>query len=177
MSIARLSIDIPALSAGAFARVMPTTTQGPRVSTRRISDFIRGLAGGARAGTLELAVGAVKATATLTVTSTGPTNTETFVIAGTTFTAVTSGATGNQFNINATPATVAANIVAAVNGSATAAVTGSVVASAVAGVVTFTAKVAGEIGNGLVLTESLTNVAATAFSGGSVGTLQTFNLG
>ena len=177
MSITNIALDIPLLSAGAFARVMPTNTQGPRISIRRVADFIKGLAGGARAGVVELRVGAVKATATLTVTSTGPTNTETFVVAGTTFTAVTSGATGNQFNISATPATVAANIVAAVNGSATAAVTGAVVASAVSGVVTFTAKIAGTIGNGLVLTESLTNVALAGFSGGSDGTLQTFNLG
>jgi len=122
--------------------------------------------------------GAVQNTATLTVSSTGSSNDETMVLCGVTFTAKTSGATGNQFNISTTPTTQAANMVAAFNASAD--LTGIVTAANVAGVVTITAVLPGKFGNALVVTESLTNVALTTSfataAAGSNGTIYSFDL-
>jgi hypothetical protein len=175
MSLTRIVINTPGLDATAIERVMRTPAEGARQSVRVISSFLLGLAGGARYGTVELATGSVKATATLTLTGL-PTAAETFVIAGTTFTARASGATGNEFNIGADATATAAAIAAAVNASATAKVTDAVVATSALGVVTFTAKTPGAGANGLVLTESLSNATAVNFAGGSNGTLKTFDL-
>jgi hypothetical protein len=139
-------------------------------------DYVAGLTGGNMMGAdLAFKVGAVQATATLTVSSTGSANDETCSICNVTFTAKTSGATGNQFNISSTPATQAANMVAAFNASADLA--GKVVASRVDAVVTLTAVVPGLLGNGLQISEGLTNVALSAFANGSDGTAYNINLG
>lgn len=136
-------------------------------------DFVGGVASSNYPSKFTFYTGAVKASGTLTVSSTGSSNGETCVIAGVTFTAVTSGATGNQFNISTTPATQAANMVTAINASSS--LTGIVTAAAVLGVVTVTAVVPGVIGNGLVMTEALTNVALVAIAGGSNGTAYTID--
>lgn len=175
MSLTRIVIDHLDHTASAVQRIMPTTTQDKKRSLRTISDFIRGMAGGARRSTLQLCTGAVKSTATLTFTG-APTAAETFSLCGTTFTARASGATGNEFNIGGSVTLTAAAVAAAVNASATAKVTGAVVATSALGVVTFTAKVPGALGNGLVLTESMTNATAVDFAGGSDGTLSTFDV-
>jgi hypothetical protein len=110
---------------------------------------------------------ATAATATLTVSSTGSSNGETCVVANTTLTAKTSGAVpaSGEFNISATPATQATSMALAIN--SVAALSGIVTAAAVSGVVTITAVQKGLMGNGLQLSEGLTNVAAVAFSGGA----------
>ena len=106
--------------------------------------------------------GPVAATSTWTFSSTGPTNSQTCTVGNTTFTAVTSGATGNQFNINATAATVAANFAAAINGSTN--LQGICTAKAVSGVVTLTSTVPGLIGNGIQTgVGTLSNVVVVAF--------------
>lgn len=123
---------------------------------------------------LAIKVGAVQATGTLTVASTGSANGNQMSICNVLFTAVTSGATGNQFNISTTPATQAANMAAAFNASANLA--GKVTASSNLGVVTFTAVTPGLMGNGLNLDEgSLANVTKSAFSGGTDGTAYDLN--
>lgn len=112
------------------------------------------LAGGAN--------GPIAATSTWTFSSTGPTNGQTCTVANVTFTAETSGAVGNQFNISATPATVAANFAAAINGSVN--LIGICTAKAVSGVVTLTSIVPGLIGNGIQTgAGTLSNVAVVAF--------------
>ena len=112
--------------------------------------------------------GPVSATSTWTFASTGPTNTQTCTVANITFTAVTSGATGNQFNISSTPATVAANFAAAINGSTN--LKGICTANAVSGVVTLTSVVPGLIGNGIQTgVGTLSNVTVVAF--GASGTV------
>lgn len=126
--------------------------------------------------TLAFQVGAVFATATLTVSGAGSSNGETCVVGNITLTAVTSSAdpTLGQFNISATPTTQAASMVVAINTIAT--LTGKVSAANVAGVVTITAAAPGLLGNGLQISEGLTNVALSAFSGGADGTAYTLTL-
>lgn len=100
---------------------------------------------------------ATAATGTLTVATGGSAADETCSIAGVTFTAKASGATGNQFNVSATAATQATNMATAINASAS--LTGIVTASASNGVVTITAAKKGLIGNGIAISEgTLANV-------------------
>jgi hypothetical protein len=100
---------------------------------------------------------AVAASGTFTVATGGSANNETCSIAGVTFTAKTSGATGNQFNISATAATQATNMAAAINASSS--LTGIVTASSALGVVTITAASKGLMGNGIAISEgTLSNV-------------------
>lgn len=166
------------IDSAAFTGLIDPVASDPDLSVQRFAQYLKGMTGGNYTSGISILmnIAAVSATATLTITSTGPANDETFVINGTTFTAKTSGATGNQFNISSTPSVVAANIAAAVNASVTALVTGSVVASSALGVVTFSALTPGTMGNALVLTESLANTALGAFAGGSAGTPYTFDL-
>ena len=112
------------------------------------------------------------------LTSTGAaTNNDTGLVCNQTITAKTSGAVAanGEFNLSATVGTQAANIAAAIN--AVAALKNQVVATAALGVVTITSLVPGTIGNGLQLSSSLTNVAATAFAGGTDALVQTFHKG
>jgi hypothetical protein len=112
--------------------------------------------------------GPVAASATITSTGTAS-NGETMSLLNQTLTAKTSGAVAanGEFNISGTVGTQAANIAAAINKA--------VSAKALAGVVTVTASVPGTIGNGLQISESLTNVTATAFAGGTDALVQTFH--
>ena len=144
-------------------------------AVNNIVDYFAGLAGGNVAGaSLAWKVGAVQATATLTVAAGGSSDSETCSICNVTFTAKTSGATGNQFNISATAATQAANMAAAFNASSN--LTGKVTASAALGVVTLTSVVPGLIGNALQISESLSNVTLSSFAGGDDGTAYTISL-
>jgi hypothetical protein len=103
---------------------------------------------------------AVAASGTLTVATGGSGADETCSIAGVTFTAKASGATGNQFNVSATAATQATNMKNAINASTSLA--GIVTASSAAGVVTITAAQKGKMGNGIGLSAgNLANVTAS----------------
>lgn len=139
-------------------------------------DYLGGLTGGNLSGaSLAFQVGATKATGTVTFSSTGPTNGQTCTLFGVTFTAVTSSATGNQFNINATPATVASNFATAVNAATS--LSGIVTASALLGVVTLSAVVPGKIGNGLVMANvNLSNTVFVTLANGADGTATTINM-
>jgi len=111
----------------------------------------------------------IQPTATLTISSTGPTNTQAFTICNITFTGVTSGATGNQFNVSTTPSVAASHIATAINASPDMA--GLVVAVAALGVVTFTCVEYGIAGNQFELSAgTLSNAVAVGFAGGSDGT-------
>lgn len=144
---------------------------------RRFMSLLNGVIAGAYAGwSWTIYSGAVQATATLTFASTGPAADETFTICGTTFTAKSSGATGNQWNRSDAVATSAAALAAAVNASATAKVTGAVTATSALGVVTFTAKVPGTIGNGIEIavgTLANTTLSSGGFTAGANGTSYT----
>lgn len=113
----------------------------------------------------------IPALATGTLTFSGqPAPTETFTVANVVFTAVASGATGNQFNIGATVALTIDNLVTAVNNSSN--LTFIVTAEATsATLVTFTAYEPGVEGNGIQLSTALSNTVAAGFAGGIIGVL------
>lgn len=150
--------------------------QGQLPALNNFIDYLGGLSGGnVNGATLAFQVGAVKAAGTLTVAAGGSANNETCTICNVTFTAKTSGATGNQFNISATAATQAASMVTAINASASLA--GMVTATAALGVVTITAIVPGLVGNAIQLSAgNLANVTLGAMASGADGTAYTLNL-
>lgn len=142
-------------------------------------DFNGSLVGGSatRGASVVFQVGMAKATGTLTLTSVVATNT--FAINGVTFTAVASGATGNQFNVGVSDTLTAASAAAAINASASALVSGKagVTATSALGVVTLTAITSGVTGNAITLAGG-TNIAASGarLTGGSDGTTTTIDL-
>jgi phage tail sheath gpL-like len=72
---------------------------------------------------------------------------DTVLINGVTFTAVASGATGNQWNVGADATASAANLATAINASVTSLVSGYVTASAATGTLTITSAFYGLSGN------------------------------
>jgi hypothetical protein len=148
----------------------------------RLATFIEGGLNRVWPQLVELDIGAARASATLTLASTGPTVNETCAIAGVTFTAETTGATGNQFNLGVTGGSpdntkTAANLAAAVNASVNCA--GLVTATAALGVVTITCVVPGVVGNFVTLDAgTLLNTTAShsTLQGGTEGDEFTINL-
>jgi hypothetical protein len=115
--------------------------------------------------------GAVYASGTITIASTGPTNTETMTIAGVTITATSGSASNNHFVVSSTPSIAAANLAACINASTS--LTGIVTATSALGVVTVTAAAPGLIGNGLVMANvNLANTTVVSFANGA-GTIYT----
>lgn len=151
-------------------QLYPATGGSVPDSVNRIARYMDGLANGNFYFTsITEQIGALRATATITSTGSAS-NGETMSLANVTLTAETSGAdpTMGQFNISGTVATQAANIAAAIN--ATPALSGIVTATSSLGVVTVTASHPGVSGNAIQMSEALTNVTVTQFSGGSNGT-------
>ena len=132
-----------------------------------LANFLRGAAGGAEEVVAVKACIGLNSYGYVRVMS-NPSNNETFSIAGHNFTAKTSGAVGDQFNIGLTPEATAKNICNAVNGSATSGVTGQVTAVANGAYAYFYATATGTPATVIVLSESLTGCSAQTFSGGSV---------
>lgn len=100
------------------------------------------------------------------ITSTGAaSNNETFELNGVTFTAKSSGAVAanGEFDVSATPATQATNILAAIQAVADTRVNGVVTAYRTAGVVTIVA-IDNTSSSGLNLTEACSNVTASNFA-------------
>jgi phage tail sheath gpL-like len=150
--------------------------EDPRTCMNKLSAYFASLASGNRMATVELAVAAVAATGTVTLASVNVSDTVT--IDGIVFTAVASGATGNQFNQGGTDTVDAESLVSAVNANTT--LDGRLVASNVAGVVTFTALEPGELGNSISLASSNGTrlaVSGAALAGGTNGTEYNFSLG
>lgn len=125
-------------------------------------------------GVLALAAPGVaqgSATGTLTVSSTGPVNGESFVVGSQTYTfktALSAGpAVANEILLNATPGTQAAYIAAAINGTTSVGSSSETdpnpeaYATVSGAVVTLIARNPGDEGNTIVLTEGATNVAAS----------------
>lgn len=154
-------------------QLYPSTGGSVSDSIDRVSRYVQGLANGNfYFTTFTEQIGAIRATATITSTGSAS-NSETMSLANVTLTAMTSGAdpTMGQFNISGTVATQATNIALAIN--STPALIGLVSATSLAGVVTVTASHPGASGNAYQISEALTNVTVTQFSGGSNGTATT----
>jgi len=142
---------------------------------QNFANYIAGVLGGNEAGaSFRFDVGAISAVGSITQTSTGAANGETLTVAGVTFTARTSGATGNEWNRSNTVATSATNLAAAINASED---TNHIVsASASGGVVTVTVIQPGEIGNSVLITESCSNTTCVTPAGGVDGTAYSISL-
>jgi hypothetical protein len=104
-----------------------------------------------------------------TLTFTGqPTPAQTMSVGNVIFTAVASGATGNQFNIGASPTATAQNLATAVAGNS--GLVFILTPSTSGTTVTFTAYQPGIEGNGIQLSTGLSNTTVTLFSNGVTGT-------
>ncbi len=96
-------------------------------------------------------------------------------MAGVTFTARTSNATGNEWNRSNTVATSATNLAAAINASTATNI--YVVASAAAGVVTITSIVPGAVANLIVVANvDCANTTVVTPAGGAEGTAYSLDL-
>ncbi len=169
MSITNVVITSADTKAMILDQLNPQSGASSQDSLQNLVRYVGGLADGAfYYNTVEEMVGAIQAQATVTVSAGGSSNSETMSIANVTLTAETSGAdpTLGQFNISATAATQAASMVTAIN--TVAALKGLVTATNALGVITLTSVIAGVIGNGLQLSEALTNVAITHAWGATV---------
>jgi len=82
-------------------------------------------------------------------------------INGVTFSCVSSGATGNQFNVGADDDETAENLANAINNSATALVNTAVVASVAANVVSLTSKIWGVAGNWITIASADATITAS----------------
>lgn len=135
----------------------------------KLEDYITRVVSGINQGKIYVGVDSVVATGTVTLSSHVATNTVT--VNGVVFTAVASGATGNQYNVG-TDAVTAANLAAAINASVTAKVQGYVVATAASNVVTINAIRPGVLGNLTTIAISANgSVSGATLAGGTDGAL------
>lgn len=133
-----------------------TAGAGAWEAIRNIANYIENSACSGRGIKITYSDTAVSASTTGTFTG-SPSNGETMTVNGVTFTAETSGATGNQFNIGSSVTANAANLAAAINASTTAGVVNTVNATSALGVVTFFSVVPGPGGKNIPMSESLGN--------------------
>jgi phage tail sheath gpL-like len=177
MSITNIVITTVDTAAMVLDQLDPQPNSDTNASLQRLARYIDGLGDGAfYFNSVVEDVGAVQSVGTLTISSTGPTAGEVGTVVNQNLTAETSGAnpTLGQFNINASPTLVAASIALAIN--STPAMNSIVTATSSLGVVTITAKHAGNTGNGLELSAgNLANTVASGFAGGTNGTKVTLS--
>ncbi len=170
MSIFQLTVNTDDNAAQVANLLSPTVSvhAGDVWETNRAwSEYFGAVVDGARNTSTVYADTMVQATATITVSAGGSVNGETMLLGNITLTAKTSSAdpTMGEFNISATAATQAASMVTAIN--TVSGLTGVVTATNLLGVITVTSVAPGTAGNGLQISESLTNVAVTAFASGA----------
>jgi hypothetical protein len=173
MSLQRIVIDTGSATANDFKSKCDLAPLG-LPGLQSLENFIGSIPNQNRS-LLEVKVGAVQATATIVSTLTAVNN-ETMSLLNQTITAKTSGAVpaNGEFNISGTPTTQATSIALAINSMSS--LTGKVTATSSVGTVTVTAVVPGLIGNGLQISESLSGVTVTQFTGGTDGTAYTLDL-
>ena len=156
------------LSADSFKSVCPMDA-GPIEGLQSLENFIVALEGGNQSADLTAKVGAVSASATFTVSSTGSVAAQAGTLLNISLTGRASAPAMNEFVVSTTPATQAANMAAAINASTD--LNKKVSAVAVGAVVTITSKIPGDMSNGLQISAgNLANVALGAFANGSDGT-------
>lgn len=161
------------------------TPGGKQAIAQRISDFIERILSGneSAAGTgsppsIAISVQGNKVQAFGTFTLDTVIATDAVSINGVTFTAVVSGATGNQFNVGIDDAATAANLATAINASVTALVSGYVSATSLEEVVTVTSRFYGLSGNQTTIASADGTIVASGsrLTGGAEdATAQTLN--
>lgn len=176
MSFVKILMAVPDSAVTMNSAYLQIDTAAGQVDPQGLQKLMADMVDGAQIAYAKISTGSVQASATITSTGSAANN-ETMSIANVTLTAKTSGAiaASGEFNISATPAVQAANIAAAIN--AVPGLSGIVAASALLGVVTVTAVQPGKSGNGLLMSEALTNVTVTQFASGSDGTQVAVNYG
>lgn len=147
------------------------------LAATKIKQYVDRHVSGIRPTAVKTRVNAAKASGTITFSGTGAAN-DTVLVNGVTFTAVASGATGNQWNVGADAAGSATNLAAAINASATALVVNNVTAAAANGVVTVTAVDPGTMGNCVTIAEGVDAgnamlVSGARLTGGTNGDTET----
>lgn len=173
MSLSRFLLNSTRRSATDLDDILRPDAGDDRASVRRIADYFRRMAGNAEAGMLTVNLGDTAAAATLTFTN-DPSADETFTLCNVVLTAKASGASGEEeWNITsggtnaADAAGNAASVAALINGHSVLSLFLSAVS--VLGVVTITCLSPGKVGNGLQISDTLTNATSAAFSGGAEG--------
>jgi hypothetical protein len=116
-----------------------------QVDDENLDKLIGDMIDGSQLSYTKISTGAIQAFGTITLS--GMVATDTVTINGVVFTAVSSGATGNQFNIGGSDTITATNLARAINASTTANVINVVFATSAANVVTVTAVQPGLQGN------------------------------
>ena len=131
----------------------PVSTDATKTALQLRNAFSK-LSSGHNSGAYSVACRTAAVAASGTVTLANASVADTVTIAGVVFTAVASGATGDQFNQGGTDTADADSLVTAINASSSAGITGCVTASNNSGVVTITASQPGSIGNAITLASS-----------------------
>ena len=152
----------------------------PRQFVNQLINYLGGCAAGSYAMSMDVQVnGGTLAPATGTFTGTSVVATNTVTINGVTFTAVASGATGNQFNIGGTDTITMANLAAAVNGSVSALISGYVTATSASNVATVTAAHNGVLGNLVTIASGQGTIVASGatLTGGTEATANVYHFG
>jgi phage tail sheath gpL-like len=134
------------------------------LAAAKIKQYVDRHVSGVRPAAVKTRINAAKASGTITFSGTGAAN-DTVIVNGVTFTAVASGATGNQWNVGASATLSGDALAAAINASATALVVNNVTAANVAGVVTITAVDPGTMGNCVTIAEGVDASSHMAVSG------------
>lgn len=177
--MAKLILEIETdLDSTQTQELLSKDTGAPHVFVNSLINFLEGVVSGQYSAAINCKLGAAAASKTGTFTGVSTAN-DTITINGVAFTAKTSGASGNQWNITASATLEAAAVAAAINASATAGIADVVYAEAASGVLTIKSKQAGKVGNAIVLSESCNNFtwAATALTGGTQATNKSYVLG
>ena len=147
------------------------STSSKYEDVQAIADLVQAILGGdVREPTIYVSIEDEADRATGTFTLDTVIATDAISINGVAFTAVASGATGNQFNVGVDDAETAENIAAAINASVTALVAGYVTAVAVDEVVTVTSAFAGTAGNQTTIASADSTIVASGgrLTGGAV---------
>jgi hypothetical protein len=126
-------------------------------------------------------IGPAAATNVFTITASNLSAADTVTIGGTTFTAETTGAVGNQFNVGGSALITGQNLAAAINAySGTSGLFSAVTTGTTTGIVTVTCLMPGTIGNNISVTKSAANGSwshTTFFAGGTDANVKTYHKG
>jgi len=140
------------------------STSSKYATVQSMAQFLESIVSGGQMGSPPSVVSsiedyAVRASGTFTLTSVVAT--DAISINGVTFTAVASGATGNQFNVGVSDTATATNLAAAINASVTALVSGYVTATSATNVVTVSSTNYGIYGNQTLISSADGTIVAS----------------